>query len=487
LTRILLLSCIFASAASAESIQSWTRRKNVILFTLDRGSAELEWITASTYRFERCPKLVCPGRPGLPDLIKFTLTEFPDRLEFRTDHLLVQLSKANLTITARSLRGRELLAELPASGLNYARTCSPSEQLYGLGPRIVPELNLRGQTISSIHPLLISTAGYGQFFAAASPHQFDLCLADPKRLTVKAPAADRLEYFFYYGPTPKEILEEHRAIAGPIKAISPFHVGILKPQSLPAYATRIPEMPLLETVRFLTHGAFSAFIAPAVALDQPVKALFPLTYGTGSNRLRASLKSYLFTYLQEARDRGLPMFRPIAMQYSNDPQASRYIDEFMIGDEILVASSDKLYLPPGIWTDLRDWKIHKGRQVIPIEKSEMPPAFVKNGAILPLDAPDGHIELHYFPRLGAEFFIAEPGDDLPTQVHAAPSADYLRLEIESRIDREYVWVVHHVPEAVKVEPKADFSYDPAQRTLRVPASAKQDSDIIFNITLKEPL
>ena len=486
-TVILTFAASLASSVRAESIQSWKQDNNAVFLTLDRGTAELEWISPSTYRFQRCPKLACPSRPGLPGDVKFQVAEKPDRIEFRTDHLIVELFKNGLTVNARSVRGRRLLTELPSTGTAFARDCDPTEQLFGLGARPTEPLDLRGQRLSSAHALLISTAGYGQFFSVATPYEFDLCRADPKRLTAKPLAADRLEYFFYYGPTPKEILEEHRSIAGPLKSVSPLHVGVLKPQTLPAYATRIPQLPLLETVRYLSHGAFSGMVTPAVALDAQVKALFPLVLGSGSNHLRASLKSYLFTYLQEAKDRGLPMLRPLAMQYPSDPKGFNEIDQFMIGDEILVAVTDKLYLPPGIWTGLRDWKTHQGRQTIPIANTDAPEMFVKNGTILPLDTPGGAIELHYFPRLGAEFFLAEPGDDLPTQAHAAPSADYLRLEIESRVERQYVWMVHHVQRAVGVEPKSDFTYDALQRTLRIPVKAAQDSDVILNVTLKEPL
>jgi hypothetical protein len=56
--------------------------------------------------------------------------------------------------------------------------------------------------------------------------------------------------------------------------------------------------------------------------------------------------------------------------------------------------------------------------------------------------------LHYFPKLGAEFFIFEEDVGDYSQVHAAPAADILRLEIESKVARDYTWVVHHI-DAVK--------------------------------------
>ena len=69
--------------------------------------------------------------------------------------------------------------------------------------------------------------------------------------------------------------------------------------------------------------------------------------------------------------------------------------------------------------------------------------FARNGSIVPLSGA-GSLELHYFPKLGAEFFIYEETAGDYSQVHAAPAADIMRLEIESKVDREYTWIVHHL-------------------------------------------
>ena len=87
-----------------------------------------------------------------------------------------------------------------------------------------------------------------------------------------------------------------------------------------------------------------------------------------------------------------------------------------------------------------------GRRTITVTTAALP-VFARNGTIVPLDPPAG-MALHYFPKLGAEFFLLE--EDGWTQVHAAPAADVMRLEIESKKAREYQWVVHHVERPVKV-------------------------------------
>jgi alpha-glucosidase (family GH31 glycosyl hydrolase) len=71
----------------------------------------------------------------------------------------------------------------------------------------------------------------------------------------------------------------------------------------------------------------------------------------------------------------------------------------------------------GIWTDMRTGAVHKGKQTC--WRGAGLPIYAKNGTIVPLLQPDGTLQLHYMPRLGAEFFISEPGDTQPSQVHAA--------------------------------------------------------------------
>ena len=88
----------------------------------------------------------------------------------------------------------------------------------------------------------------------------------------------------------------------------------------------------------------------------------------------------------------------------------------------------------------------------------------RNGSIVPLAKGDV-IELHYFAKLGGEFFIYEPELEEYTQVHAAPATDYWRLEIESKAPRTYEWVVHRA----------------GKSSLRVRAAVQAGEDNILNI------
>jgi hypothetical protein len=124
------------------------------------------------------------------------------------------------------------------------------------------------------------------------------------------------------------------------------------------------------------------------------------------------------------------------------------------------------------------------------------PLFVRNGWIVPL-AVGAKMELHYFPSLGAEFFLWEPDANDNSQFHAAPAGDYIRVEIETQVRRTYEWVLHHtkaprevgeesatyqrVREQAQLRP-GTWWHDTANNNLHLLLRAEADSDRIVNIS-----
>jgi hypothetical protein len=163
---------------------------------------------------------------------------------------------------------------------------------------------------------------------------------------------------------------------------------------------------------------------------------------------------------------------------------------FMLGDELLIApnAATQVRLPRGIWTDLRTNRTYTGRQSHQVEGSGLP-VFAKNGALVPLARADVY-EMHYFPKLGGEFFIYEVEIAQWTQLHASPAGLYLRLEAESKVGRTYEWIIHHVnaPLSVESETKHSWRYDADKRNLHVTHHAEAEKDVIVNVRFEgEPL
>ncbi len=380
--------------------------------------------------------------------------------ELKSEHLIVRVSTTGQVTVLAASTGKVLLAEAaPARRVNdeiiLDRLSPAEEEFFGLGPRPDARLASRGLEISTQSPFLLSTAGYAIDHKNYGRYRFDLAQSTKDHARVLIAGADRLEYLFHYGPSPKEIYEERFKVLGAIEYAS-SDVELLPTRNVPRYARKMERQPnACALVHSLVHASLSGTVAPAVNLDhypdsEAFAAAIPLVYRDqplANPAWRERLRPFLVTYLQEVKDRGYPMLHPLPFQYPTETEARQRADEYLLGDELLVAplcngNQRSVYLPRGNWTDLRSGVTHKGRQTIQVTGDQATPLlFLRNGSILPL-AEGATIALHYTPKLGAEFFIWEPDQEDISQVHGGPSADFLRLEIESKKDRAYEWVVY---------------------------------------------
>ncbi len=153
---------------------------------------------------------------------------------------------------------------------------------------------------------------------------------------------------------------------------------------------------------------------------------------------RYRLLPYLYTTAEETSHDGLPIDRPLFLEYPNDFTAGT---EFMVGSHMLVAPSDHLedivpyavHLPPGTWYDY--WtgtRVLSGKPAGPVDLEQRDrvidqkplmltpaldqlPVFVRGGSILPIapltqntdEIPAGPLTLRVFPLT--------PGFDDPLQ------------------------------------------------------------------------
>ena len=109
-------------------------------------------------------------------------------------------------------------------------------------------------------------------------------------------------------------------------------------------------------------------------------------------KLRYQLLPFLYTTLEEAHRTGVPLFRPLLLNYQDDPNTYNLDDEFMIGNDLLVAPVLKpdvtkrlVYLPRGIWYDYWTNKKYEGGTMISADAPlETVPMFVRGGSIIPM-------------------------------------------------------------------------------------------------------
>jgi len=494
----------FQALAAAATLLTVAPHGNRVDLKLDRGSAELIWVSTGTFRFRRVldgplPKLEWTEKEPVP----VEVIDSAAAVKLRTHAMEVTLRKQGALVSVRRFDGAPLMEDLSephseATGVVWERRATAGSEFYGLGPRSEPAFGLRGLNIRAERPFLVSTAGYGEFHPGAGMYRFDFTPAD--RYRIQGPEID---YYFYFGPTPKEIFEEHHAIED-------------QPATWSATTERFPSWAGLRAslVRIL-QGGMSAATTPlfdlgiyatapdelktrARQLGSLVARVSPGTVGLSG--FRTQLNTFYGSYVAEVQDRGFPVWHPLPFQFPDDPEGAKHTDEFLLGDEMLIAPildpGDKrsVYIPRGLWTNLETNETVKGPATIQVTSKSLP-VWAKNGSIVPLDSR-GSIGLHYFPKAGGEFFLLEGDIADYTQAHASPALDFYRLEIESKKDRDYQWVVHHMEkptsvgfEATKyreVARQADLAdhcwwWDTAQKNLHVQVKVKAGEDAIVNV------
>jgi alpha-glucosidase (family GH31 glycosyl hydrolase) len=112
-------------------------------------------------------------------------------------------------------------------------------------------------------------------------------------------------------------------------------------------------------------------------------------------KLRYRLMPYLYTYAYAAHATGVPLLRPLVLEYQNDAAAGEAKDEYLFGPDLLVApvlnedvAARSVYLPAGRWIGLEDGcEYPGGGTVVVAAPQDRIPLFVRAGAILPM-APD---------------------------------------------------------------------------------------------------
>ncbi|WP_099224565.1 TIM-barrel domain-containing protein [Listeria costaricensis] len=113
---------------------------------------------------------------------------------------------------------------------------------------------------------------------------------------------------------------------------------------------------------------------------------------------RMNLLPYIYTSAKETADNGKSMMRPMAMDYPDDVDTKGLDEQYMFGDNLLVApvmesgqTTKEIYLPEGEWIDLWNGGIHTGGETINYYADvDTLPVFVKAGAIVPMNLTDGY-------------------------------------------------------------------------------------------------
>ncbi len=115
--------------------------------------------------------------------------------------------------------------------------------------------------------------------------------------------------------------------------------------------------------------------------------------------LRMKLVPYIYSAFVNYHLNGTPPFRALVLDYPNDAAVTNIDNQFMVGENMLVApvvedeKNRTVYLPEGDWYHLFTHKHYSGKSEynidVPIDQI---PVFIKGGTILPLAQPTLHTD-----------------------------------------------------------------------------------------------
>jgi len=153
------------------------------------------------------------------------------------------------------------------------------------------------------------------------------------------------------------------------------------------------------------------------------------------SHLKMQLMPYLYQQGLEAAATGIPLMRPLALEFADDP-AARYVDrQYMLGPSLLVApvfSADgdvEFYLPEGQWTSLLTGEVVAGgRWRRERHGFDSLPLYVRGGAVLPWGARVDRPDYDYFDGLRLRVFAG--GEGTASVVVTSPEGEARTFEVD---------------------------------------------------------
>jgi alpha-glucosidase (family GH31 glycosyl hydrolase) len=235
--------------------------------------------------------------------------------------------------------------------------------------------------------------------------------------------------------------------------------------------------------------------------------------------LRYRLLPYFTALAWEAHQSGLPMLRPLALEYQDDSRLAGVEDQALLGDGLMIcpvveagATGRRIQLPQGTWHDFWSQESWQGPGEIeypaPLDRL---PILARGGTILPMgpvlqSIPDDHrfdnMQFHIWPPYPASGWMYEDdgttlnytrGDWSRTQVTAEEDERRIVVRIGAADGsypgqpeiRQVELVLHHAKALSQVQvegqPIQDWSHDPHKGETSIRLSCNVHKDTIIQL------
>lgn len=163
-------------------------------------------------------------------------------------------------------------------------------------------------------------------------------------------------------------------------------------------------------------------------------------------KLRYRLLPYIYSQAVQSTRTGIPMARPMVLEFQDDPTTQHVDLQYMFGDRFLVApvltrdGRTKVYLPAGTWVDYWSKEVLSGRQWLTIDVPlETLPLWVKAGSIIPMgpemdyvnQKPMDPLTIEIYLPAGSEKILVEDEECEPVAVSYTRNGSQLLVEISA--------------------------------------------------------
>lgn len=197
-----------------------------------------------------------------------------------------------------------------------------------------------------------------------------------------------------------------------------------------------PEM----LTRWMEAGVFFPIMRTHSALSRTPR--FPWLFGPEAEsaigkaiNLRYRLIPYYYSLAHETYETGIPIMRPLLMEFPNDSKVANVSDQWLVGPSLMAApvlqpgGKRSVYLPHGSWYVFGTNTAVQGDRHLEVTATlDQIPLYVRAGTILPLgpviqhtgELPGGVLEVQVYPGADATFTLVE--DDGET-------TEYLRGQV----------------------------------------------------------
>jgi len=185
-------------------------------------------------------------------------------------------------------------------------------------------------------------------------------------------------------------------------------------------------------------------------------------------KLRYRLLPYLYSESFAATASGLPLMRPLVLEFQDDPTAATIGDQYLLGTTLMIAPvltkdpSRRVYIPPGRWWDFWSGTQYEGPSwhvfAVPLDTA---PIFVRNNTVLPLGPPVMHADARPDPltfdiRASTAANYLLHGLDEPIEVSARVRSSGAIVNIHGSIGRHHVRLLGIESSGLEVRGRAEL-------------------------------